>query len=90
MEYLKLPGDSCFTVAEAEKLAARINDLHGVKVQLKGIWIHYVHLRHSDPDTENKIKMLLPGEEVGLADKPAVGTKTYRRFFSFFEVGLHC
>lgn len=80
MEYSKLPGGSCFTEAEAVKLAARINDLHSVKVELKGVWIHYTHLRHSDPETEAKIKELLPGvltsdSEAILTTKP--GSKIY-------------
>ncbi|KAF7933373.1 hypothetical protein BELL_0207g00060 [Botrytis elliptica] len=75
MEYLKLPGDSCFTPAEATKLAARINDVHQVKVELTGVWIHYTHLRHSDPETEAKIKQLLPVSGVDLEAK--LGSKIY-------------
>ncbi|CCD48511.1 hypothetical protein BofuT4_P108950.1 [Botrytis cinerea T4] len=75
MEYLKLPGDSCFTPAEATKLAARINDLHQVKVELTGVWIHYAHLRHADPETEAKITQLLPVSGVDLEAK--LGSKIY-------------
>jgi hypothetical protein len=46
MDYLTLIGDSCFTAAEAKKLQASIK---GPAIQeIRGFWIHYVHLNHSD------------------------------------------
>jgi hypothetical protein len=46
MDYFTLIGDSCFTTAEAKKLQASIK---GPAIQeIRGFWIHYVHLNHSD------------------------------------------
>ena len=46
MDYLTLIGDSCVTAAEAKKLQASIK---GQAIQeIRGFWIHYVHLNHSD------------------------------------------
>jgi phosphoribosylformylglycinamidine synthase len=46
MDYLTLIGNSCFTAAEAKKLQAAIK---GPAIQeIRGFWIHYVHLNHSD------------------------------------------
>jgi phosphoribosylformylglycinamidine synthase len=46
MDYLTLIGNSCFTAAEAKKLQAAIK---GSTIQeIRGFWIHYVHLNHSD------------------------------------------
>jgi hypothetical protein len=50
MEHLTLPGDACFTSSEGKKLTESINKL-GVKVEsIRGVWMHYTHLRQSDPD----------------------------------------
>jgi phosphoribosylformylglycinamidine synthase len=50
MEYLTSPGDACFTPSEAKKLTERINKL-GVRVsEIRGVFLHYTHLRQSDRD----------------------------------------
>lgn len=51
MEYLVSPGEPCFTAPEARKLAGRINRL-GYRVNdIRGVWIHYTHLKLSDQYT---------------------------------------
>jgi len=51
MEYLTSPGDACFTPSEAKKLTERINKL-GVRVnEIRGVFLHYTHLRQSDRDS---------------------------------------
>lgn len=48
MEYLISPGNACFTPSEAAKLVERIVGL-GVRVNdIRGVWMHYTHLRESD------------------------------------------
>jgi hypothetical protein len=51
MQYLTSPGESCFTAPEARKLTGRINKL-GYKInEIRGVWIHYTHLKQSDQYT---------------------------------------
>lgn len=51
MEHITLPGEACFTLSEAKKLAERINKLGSVKVNgIRGVWMHYVRLKHPDRD----------------------------------------
>lgn len=48
MDHLITPGDSCFTPSEAKKLSENINKL-GVKVaDIRGVYLHYTHLRSAD------------------------------------------
>jgi len=48
MEYLTLPGDACFTPSEVQKLKGRISKL-GFKVdEIRGGWVHYIHLKNVD------------------------------------------
>jgi phosphoribosylformylglycinamidine synthase len=49
MEYLTLPGESCYTQAETEKLKKAILARGGPKVlNLQGCWVHYVRLGQRD------------------------------------------
>jgi phosphoribosylformylglycinamidine synthase len=51
MKYLVSPGEPCFTPPEARKLTGRINKL-GYKInEIRGVWIHYTHLKSSDQYT---------------------------------------
>ena len=52
MEYLISPGEAAFTRSEAKKIIARINKLGMVKVnEIRGVWMHYTHLKASDQGT---------------------------------------
>lgn len=51
MEHLEYPGDVCFTTSEAKKLTERIKKDGFAVRDLQGVWIHYTHLRPSDPAT---------------------------------------
>ena len=44
--YMVSPGDPCFSRSEAKKLAGQIGKL-GYNVEVRGVWIHYTHLRHT-------------------------------------------
>ncbi len=51
MEYLTLPGESCYTQADIEKLkkAIEAKNGRGPKVlDVQGCWVHYVHLGQCD------------------------------------------
>jgi hypothetical protein len=49
MEYLTLPGESCYTQAETEKLKDAVHRRGAPVVSnIQGCWIYYVHLGHCD------------------------------------------
>jgi len=49
MEYLTLPGESCYTQAETEKLKVAVERRGGPAVStVQGCWVHYVHLGQCD------------------------------------------
>ncbi|KAN0099684.1 phosphoribosylformylglycinamidin [Hyaloscypha variabilis] len=62
MEYLTLPGESCYTQAEAEKLKEAIGAQGGPRISnIQGCWVHYIHLGQCDQKAaKEKIKQLLP------------------------------
>ena len=53
MDNIILPGDACFTPSEAQKLTDRINKLGVAVNEIRGVWIHYVHLKPSDQRNDN-------------------------------------
>jgi phosphoribosylformylglycinamidine synthase len=68
--FLTLPGDQCFTPAEALKHKDRINRL-GLNLHvtdISGVSIHYTHLKQSDIETKSKVgELLASGAETALA-----------------------
>jgi phosphoribosylformylglycinamidine synthase len=52
--YMISPGDPCFTAPEAKKIEARFEKL-GVNVEIRGVWIHYTHIRHSADQGTTKV-----------------------------------
>ncbi|RKF60852.1 putative phosphoribosylformylglycinamidine synthase [Golovinomyces cichoracearum] len=55
MDSAIFPGESCFTAAEAKKLAARAN-----VNWISGIWIYYCHLKSKDVKVKEQLSQLLP------------------------------
>ena len=50
MEFLTIPGESCFTSADAKKLKKAINnsDPGALVTKVRGYWVHYVHFKTGD------------------------------------------
>ncbi|KAI9047257.1 hypothetical protein LZ554_008710 [Drepanopeziza brunnea f. sp. 'monogermtubi'] len=60
--FLTIPGESCFTSADAKKLKKSINATGARCTRVRGYWVHYVHLKDaSNQATQDKIRQLLPG-----------------------------
>lgn len=53
MDNLSLPGDSCFTSSEAQKLTDRIIKLGFAVSEIRGVWVHYTHLKPSEQRNDN-------------------------------------
>ncbi|KAL2260729.1 hypothetical protein VTK26DRAFT_5196 [Humicola hyalothermophila] len=61
MAYLTLPGDSCFTASEAQKLKDQINKVAPIKVStLRGSWVYYAHIEGDPEAAQLKLAQLLP------------------------------
>ncbi|KAL5328224.1 hypothetical protein ACEPPN_001721 [Leptodophora sp. 'Broadleaf-Isolate-01'] len=67
MEFLTIPGESCFTSADAKKLKKAINnsDAGALVTKVRGYWVHYVHFKTGDAtqNVEEKVRQLLPGSD---------------------------
>lgn len=53
MDTITLPGDACFTPSEAQKLTDRINKLGFAVNGVRGVWMHYTHLKPSKERIDN-------------------------------------
>lgn len=61
MAFLTLPGDSCFTASEAQKLKDQINKTAPIKVScLEGTWIYYAHIDGDTDAAKQTLTQLLP------------------------------
>lgn len=65
MDHTTWTGEACFTSSESTKLVERINRL-GFKVEeIRGVWTHHTHWKTKDEKAEEKLRLLLAGEEKG-------------------------
>jgi len=53
MTNIALPGDSCFSPSEAQKLTDQINKLGYAVNEIRGVWIHYTRLKPSEQRNDN-------------------------------------
>lgn len=51
------PGDPCFTTSEARKIEGQFDKL-GLNVEIKGVWIHYTHIKQSIDQGTTKVSMI--------------------------------
>ncbi|KAI1878273.1 hypothetical protein JX265_002643 [Neoarthrinium moseri] len=74
MSHEVLTGLSCFTIAEAQKLLARINELSQAKVNdIRGHWLYFVDFKASAAASLDQVKQLLELDYAG--DFSAAETK---------------
>ena len=84
MEFTTLVGDACYTPSESRKLVERINRL-GFKVEeIRGVWMHHTHWKEKDGKAEEKLRLLLKGEDEGVELVKRQG------MFSGYSFGCGC
>ncbi|KAM7203851.1 putative phosphoribosylformylglycinamidine synthase [Naviculisporaceae sp. PSN 640] len=61
MEFVTLPGESCFTASEAQKIKDLVNSVAPIKaVAVSGTWAYYAHIKGDPTVAKATLAQLLP------------------------------